>query len=37
MTAKGDSTRFAGGILTRQRHICAFFNSADEEYRVLRS
>jgi hypothetical protein len=23
---------FAGGCLGRERHICAFFNSADEEY-----
>jgi hypothetical protein len=28
---------FAGGMLGRQRHICAFFNSIDEEHRVLRS
>ena len=26
---------FAGGCLGRERHICAFFNSADEEYRSL--
>jgi hypothetical protein len=31
------SVPFAGGNLGAQRHICAFFNSADEEYRVLRS
>jgi hypothetical protein len=30
------SVQFAGGILGRQRHICAFFNSIDEEHRVLR-
>src|SRR3954470_2154046 len=28
---------FAGGTLGRHRHICAFFNSVDEEHRVLRS
>jgi hypothetical protein len=27
--------RFAGSILGAQRHVCAFFHSADEEYRVL--
>jgi hypothetical protein len=31
------SVEFAGGSLGGQRHICAFFNSADEEHRVLRS
>src|SRR6266850_2317789 len=30
------SVQFAGDTLGRQRHICAFFNSADEEHRVLR-
>ena len=29
--------QFAGGTLGRDCHICAFFNSADEEHRVLRS
>jgi hypothetical protein len=29
--------QFAGGTLGRHRHICAFFNSIDEEHRVLRS
>jgi hypothetical protein len=29
--------QFAGGILGRQRHVCAFFNSIDEEHRVLDS
>jgi MEDS: MEthanogen/methylotroph, DcmR Sensory domain len=29
--------QFAGGALGRYRHICAFFNSLDEEHRVLRS
>lgn len=32
-----DSVRCAGGILGRQRHICAFFNGIDEEHRILRS
>ena len=27
--------RFAGSMLGAQRHICAFFHSPDEEYRVL--
>src|SRR6266478_854594 len=31
------SVRFDGGTLGRHRHICAFFNSIDEEHRVLRS
>ncbi|TLY29045.1 MAG: hypothetical protein E6K63_06310 [Nitrospirae bacterium] len=31
------SVQFAGDTLGRQRHICAFFNSVDEEHRVLRS
>jgi hypothetical protein len=31
------SLRFAGGILGKHRHVCAFFNSSDEEHRVLRS
>lgn len=26
---------FAGSLLDETRHVCAFFNSADEEYRVL--
>jgi hypothetical protein len=29
--------QFAGGSLGRHRHICAFFNSIDEQHRVLRS
>src|SRR2546425_882195 len=37
MATNGHSVKFAGGILGRQRHICAFFNSIDEEHRVLRS
>ncbi len=35
--ATSHSVQFAGGTLGRQRHICAFFNSIDEEHRVLRS
>jgi hypothetical protein len=27
--------RFAGSVLGVQRHVCAFFHSPDEEYRVL--
>ena len=27
--------RLAGSILGAQRHVCAFFHSADEEYRVM--
>jgi hypothetical protein len=27
--------RFAGSVLDAQRHVCAFFHSPDEEYRVL--
>jgi DcmR-like sensory protein len=37
MATKAHSVEFAGGTLGRQRHICAFFNSLDEEHRVLRS
>jgi len=29
------SIRFAGSQLDQTRHVCAFFNSDDEEYRVL--
>jgi hypothetical protein len=31
----GPPLRFAGSELGAQRHICAFFHSADEEYRVV--
>jgi DcmR-like sensory protein len=31
------SVQFAGGTLGQHRHVCAFFNSIDEEQRVLRS
>jgi hypothetical protein len=27
--------RLAGSVLDRSRHVCAFFHSKDEEYRVL--
>ena len=35
--ATSHSVQFAEGNLGGQRHICAFFNSTDEEHRVLRS
>jgi hypothetical protein len=35
METNDRSVQFAGVPLGRQRHICAFFNSIDEEYRVL--
>jgi hypothetical protein len=37
MATESHSVEFAGGALGRQRHICAFFNSLDEQHRVLRS
>jgi hypothetical protein len=37
MATESHSVEFAGGDHGRRRHICAFFNSADEEHRVLRS
>jgi hypothetical protein len=37
MGTNGGPVQCAGGILGRHRHICAFFNSVDEEHRVLRS
>jgi MEDS: MEthanogen/methylotroph, DcmR Sensory domain len=37
METDGHSVQFAGTPLGRQRHICAFFNGAEEEHRVLRS
>jgi hypothetical protein len=37
MAGNGHSVQFAGSTLGEQRHICAFFNSPDEEHRVLRS
>jgi hypothetical protein len=35
METHGRSVRFAGGTLGRGHHICAFFNSIDEQHRVL--
>jgi MEDS: MEthanogen/methylotroph, DcmR Sensory domain len=35
--AVNHSVEFAGGNLGGHRHICALFNSIDEEHRVLRS
>lgn len=37
MAFDGQSVRLAGGNLAGYRHICAFFNSIDEQHRVLRS
>jgi hypothetical protein len=37
MEAHDASLQFSGGALGRHRHVCAFFNGADEQYRVLRS
>jgi hypothetical protein len=37
MATESHSVQFAGRPLGRHRHICAFFNGADEEHRVLRS
>jgi hypothetical protein len=37
MGTNDHSVQFAGGTLGRQRHICAFFNSVDEEHKALRS
>ena len=37
MTRSSHAVEFAGRTLDRSRHICAFFNSADEERRVLRA
>ena len=37
METSEHSVQFAGGALGRQRHICAFFNSIDEQHSVLRS
>jgi hypothetical protein len=37
METNGHSLEFAGGTLGRHRHICAFFNSNDEQHRVLGS
>jgi hypothetical protein len=37
MVTESHAVHFAGGNLAGHRHICAFFNNADEEHRVLRS
>jgi len=37
METNGGSVQCAGGSLGQHRHICAFFNSVDEQHRVLRS
>ena len=36
MESNGHQVEFAGRALGKHRHICAFFNSVDEEHRVLR-
>jgi hypothetical protein len=37
MASQSQSVRLAGGNVAGHRHICAFFNSTDEQHRVLRS
>jgi MEDS: MEthanogen/methylotroph, DcmR Sensory domain len=37
METNGGSVQCADGILGQRRHICAFFNSVEEEHRVLGS
>jgi hypothetical protein len=37
MRTSDHPVKFAGGTLGEQRHICAFFNSLDEEHRMLHS
>src|SRR5438132_1119304 len=37
MVTERHEVQFAGRPLGGHRHICAFFNGADEEHRVLRS
>jgi hypothetical protein len=37
MNTNGHSLQFAGGTLGQHRHICAFFNSLDQQHRVLGS
>jgi hypothetical protein len=36
METQMQATQFTGSVLRPYRHICAFFNSVDEEHRVLR-
>lgn len=35
MTHAAEGVGLAGGILGRQRHVCAFFQTRDQEYRTL--
>ena len=35
MSENEQSIRFLGSVLGTHRHVCAFFHSPDEEYRVL--
>jgi hypothetical protein len=35
VTSPQRSVHLAGSVLDRKRHVCAFFHSRDEEYRVL--
>jgi hypothetical protein len=35
VTENIEPVRLAGSVLTRSRHVCAFFHSKEEEYRVL--
>jgi MEDS: MEthanogen/methylotroph, DcmR Sensory domain len=37
METREDSPPVDGSTITKHRHICAFFNGIDEQYRVLRS
>jgi hypothetical protein len=36
METTADQARFSSNVFGRHRHICAFFNSFDEQHRVLR-
>ena len=35
MSSQAKPVRLAGSVVDRSRHVCAFFNSKEEEYRVL--
>jgi len=35
MSIQTKPVRLAGSVMDRSRHVCAFFNSKEEEYRVL--
>jgi MEDS: MEthanogen/methylotroph, DcmR Sensory domain len=37
MTENRETGRLAGVTLEQYRHVCIFYNSKDEEYRILRS